>query len=186
MASALRPRDAGGIERLFFYLSRFRDAIEADLAFRGVSLKALWGERRWRELLNLINHLPPNSHFNEALTSDREVMVAMARIEEKRREAGVESEKPTGPRVSQVSEEARRLGEVVSSLRYLAKVVIAASPKSKGQVGKYEPYPQPVMIDGKTGNWIGKPTEGTLKKNHKRRVQLAQEAAARWQQTHGE
>ena len=141
----------------------------------------MWGERRWRELLNLINHLPPNSHFNEALACDRGVMVAMERSAERRREAGIEDERPVGPRVSQVSEEARRMGEVVSSLRYLAKVVIAASPKSKGSIGKYEPYPSPVMIDGKTGNWNGKPSEGTLKKNHRSRLKLAQEAAARWQ-----
>lgn len=146
----------------------------------------MWAERRWRELLNLINHLPPNSHFNEALTSDREVMVKMEQIAEARRQAGAEDEKPNGPRVSLVSEEARRLGELIASVNYLGKLVVASSMKAKGKPGPYVPYPAPVAIDGKTGDWIGKPTEGTLKRNHERRLDLAKAAAKRWEAAHGQ
>lgn len=184
MARALRAGDAGGIERLFFFLARYRDAIEADLIFKGngVSLNHLWATRQWRLLLNIINRLPPNSHFNEAVTGDREVMMAMHEIEERRKEQGQESERPVGPRVSQVSEEARRLGEVVSLIRYLTRVVLVASPKSKSNsAGKMQPYQQPVMRDGKTGDWIGRPSQGTLKKNHLKRVDIAKKAAARWE-----
>lgn len=187
MARPLRDGYAGGINRLFFYLSRYREAIEADLAFRGIDLNRLWRSRQWRKLLNLINHLPPNSHFNEALTGDREVMMEMHRIQEERREAGDGDERPLGPRVSQVDETARRLGEVITELRRLGQLVVFSSARSSAtKPGNVQPYPQPVMRDGKTGDWIGKPSTSTLKTRHQHRVSLAQEAAERWKRDHGE
>lgn len=141
----------------------------------------MWRERKWRLLLNLINHLPPNSHFNEALTGDRETMMALHIAQENRRAKGLAGdEKPVGPRVSQVSEEARRLGEVVAMVRWLGKVIIAASPKFQGgKIGKVEPYTRPVMIDGATGEWVGTPTTELLKRRHEKRLKIAQEAAER-------
>ena len=187
MARVVRTRYAGGIERLTFYLSRFRDAIEADLAFRGVSLNQLFAQKKWRLLLNLINHLPPNSYFNEALTNDREVMMEMHRIQEARREGSDGEERPVGPRVSQVSEEARRLGEVVTELRRLGSYVMVASPKSSAtKPQSVKPYPQPVMIDGATGDWIGRKAQSTLKREHQKRVSIAQEAAKRWEAAQAE
>lgn len=180
MASALRHGVPGGINRLLFYVSRFRDAIEADLAFRGVSLSFLWKSRQWRKLLNLIQSLPPNSLFNEALTNDRETMMMLHRVQEERRKDGTADEKPAGPRVSQVSEEARRLGEVASLIRWLGGVIVTSSPKFKGgKIPKVEPYTKPVMIDGATGDWIGKPTVDQRQKAHERRVALVRKAAER-------
>ena len=183
MAQVLRNGNAGGISRLFFYVSRFRDAIEADLAFRGVSLSSLWKSRQWRKLLNLIQSLPPNSLFNEALTNDRETMVMLHRIQEERRESGEADEKPVGPRVSQVSEEARRTGELVSMVRWLGGVVLTASPKFKGgKIPKVEPYTRPVMIDGATGTWTGKPTASKRQRDHERRVAMVRASAERYKQ----
>lgn len=180
MAPALRNGITGGINRLFFYVSRFRDAIEADLAFRGISLSSLWKARQWRKLLNLIQSLPPNSLFNEALTNDRETMMMMHKIQESRRNSDGGEDKPVGPRVSQVSEEARRLGEVASLIRWLGGVVVTASPKFKGgKIPKVEPYTRPVMIDGATGDWIGKPSVDQRKAAHLRRVELVKAAAVR-------
>lgn len=184
MAPALRHGVPGGIERLLFYVSRFRDAIEADLAFRGISLSSLWKARSWRKLLNLINSLPPNSLFNEALTNDKETMMLFHRIKESRRnETGSGDDRPVGPRVSQVSEEARRIGEMVSLVRWLGGVIVAASPKFKGgKIPKVEPYTRPVMIDGATGEWIGKPSLSQRAKAHEQRMSIAKAAAERYEQ----
>lgn len=142
----------------------------------------MWRKRQWRKLLNLINHLPSNSHFNEALTGDREVMMAMHAIQERRQEEGLEDERPLGPRVSQVSETDRRLGELITAVKQLISAVMVASPKSsQTKVASVSPYPQPVMRDGATGEWIGRKSQGTLKRNHQKRVKLAQAAAERWE-----
>lgn len=107
-------------------------------------------------------------------------MMLFHRIEEERRESGQASEKPVGPRVSQVSEEARRLGEVASLIRWLGGVIVTASPKFKGgKIPKVEPYTRPVMIDGATGNYIGKPSENKKLADHRRRVELVRKAAER-------
>lgn len=131
--------------------------------------------------MNLINNLPPNSLFNEALTGDRETMMALHRAKEiGQSDEDALNAKPVGPRVSQVSEEARRLGEVVALLKWLGGVVLHASPKFRGgKLPNVEPYTKPVMIDGSTGEWNGKASTETLQARHKRRVALVQAAAAR-------
>lgn len=175
MAEALRDGVAGGIRHLLFYASRFRDQIEADLAFRGVSFGRLWKLRQWRKLLNLIKSLPPNSLFNEAMSNDREVMMAMHEAME-----GRDDDRPAGPRVSQVSEEARRLGEVASLVRWLGGVIVTASPKFKGgKIPKVEPYTRAVMIDGATGEWIGQKTQSQRQRSHERVVSIARAASER-------
>ena len=167
------------MRRLFFYVSRFRDAIEADLAFRGVSFGRLWRLRQWRKLLNLIQSLPPNSLFNEALWSDKETVVAMTEAMKNRQSS--KDDRPPGPRVSQVSEEARRLGEVVSMLQWLGGVVLTSSTKFKGaKIPKVEPYTQTVRIDGETGRWNTAPTDEDRREAHARRVELVKEAGKRY------
>lgn len=166
------------MRRLFFYVSRFRDAIEADLAFRGISFGRLWRLRQWRKLLNLIQNLPPNSLFNEALWNDKETVVAMTAAMKDRQE---EDERPPGPRISQVSEEARRLGEVVSLVRWLGGVILTSSPKFKGgKIPKVEPYTQPVRIDGETGLWRGQRTPDEQRASHQHRVDLVKQAGERY------
>ena len=54
-------------------LERYGEAIEADLAREGHSLVAIWQDRRWRFLLNLIDHLPRTSYFVEAISQDDEL-----------------------------------------------------------------------------------------------------------------
>lgn len=108
-------------------------------------------------------------------------MMALHRAKEIGRSSeDVLTKKPAGPRVSEVTEEARRMGEVVSLLKWLGGVVMYASPKSRGgKLPNVEPYTKPVMIDGATGNWNGKATNEVLQARHERRVALVKAAAAR-------
>jgi hypothetical protein len=68
--------------RLFGLLEQHGEAVEADLAFRGIDLRGLWtGELTWRRLGVLVANLPPESAtqtvMREALTDDElEVLTA--------------------------------------------------------------------------------------------------------------
>jgi hypothetical protein len=57
-------------QRLVGLITRYGQAIERDLTPQGVDLHELFQQRRWRRLLNLIDALPRNSHFVEALADD--------------------------------------------------------------------------------------------------------------------
>lgn len=48
--------------------------MEVDLQERyNLDLATEWASRRWRRLLNLIDHLPRNSHYAEAVVNDEEM-----------------------------------------------------------------------------------------------------------------
>jgi hypothetical protein len=65
--------------RLAGLITRYGQAIERDLAVRGVDLHQLWQQRRWRRLLNLIDALPRNSFFVEALADDDDLAEQLLR-----------------------------------------------------------------------------------------------------------
>ncbi|MFE9337768.1 hypothetical protein [Streptomyces sp. NPDC007063] len=71
MAGALQP---GGSDRLVYLLGRYGEAIEWDLADRQWDMGELWRQRRWRFLLNLIEHLPGDSHYLAAVANDDELV----------------------------------------------------------------------------------------------------------------
>jgi hypothetical protein len=72
----------------------------------------------WRRLLNLIDHLPRNSYYVEALADDEE-LAAMALDQPL-------DDMPSGPRVSQWSPEADLLAVVADRLAELAATVVAS------------------------------------------------------------
>lgn len=108
MAGALRP---GGSDRLVYLLGRYGEAIEADLALRGWDLADLWQRRRWRFLLNLIEHLPGDSHYLAAVANDDEL--AEQAPEPK---PGPPPLHTWTPEVDKLTLIADRLGEVVAAV----------------------------------------------------------------------
>lgn len=108
MAGALRP---GGSGRLAYLLERYGGAIEADLADRQWDLAALWQARRWRFLLNIIDHLPGNSHFVAAMADDEEL--AAQAPEPKPSPPPLSSWTPEVERLTLIAD---RLGEVVTAV----------------------------------------------------------------------
>jgi hypothetical protein len=61
-------REPGGLIGLYGLVSEHCEAVEADLAFRGIDLRGLWtGELSWRRLKVLIDHLPPESATKTAI-----------------------------------------------------------------------------------------------------------------------
>lgn len=108
MAGALRP---GGSRRLVYLLQRYGQAIEADLADRGWDLAELWRARRWRTLLNIVEHLPSTSHFVAAMADDDE---AAELLPEPR--PGPPALTEFGPVEQRLTLIADRLGEVVTAV----------------------------------------------------------------------
>lgn len=118
--------------RLARVLERYGPAVEADLAFVGIDVGTEWRARRWRRLLNLIDHLPRNSYYVEALADDEELAEMVLE--------SPHDDVPTGPRMSQWSPEAGLLAEIVDRLAEVASAVVASAG---GAPGTLKPYPRP-------------------------------------------
>lgn len=79
-------------------------------------LGVLWRRRQWRLLSNLIDHLPRNSHFSEAVLADEQYAEAVIR-------QGLPEPKE---RISEWSPEREALAQVVDALHVLVQTSIAA------------------------------------------------------------
>lgn len=68
------------MRRLAGLIHHYGKAIEADLPhyYPGIRLGVEWRARRWRELLNLIDHLPRQSLLWLAIADDEELAESMA------------------------------------------------------------------------------------------------------------
>lgn len=89
------------------------------MAVRGVDLAREWRSRRWRRLLNLIDHLPAHSAYAEALAADEDLAVAVL--------AHPQPDGATGPRVSEWTSERAALAEISDKLSTLIAATIAAA-----------------------------------------------------------
>lgn len=94
----------------------------------------MFQERRWLDLLNLIDWLPRNSAFIEALSEDDEVAEEVLRQPENKRARGA------GPRISEWSPELERLTDLVDRM---GEVMIAVIASQGGKAPKIRPYPRP-------------------------------------------
>jgi hypothetical protein len=133
MAEPLRAGFRGGNARLVYLIERYGEAIHADLTFRGIEFIDWWQSRRWWELLNLIDHLPRDSRYQEALSSDRELAEKLAFDDD------VES--PAAPPLSEFSRQVELLADVRDLLQLL-RGDIAARAGQKPPA--FDPTPRPV------------------------------------------
>lgn len=98
-------------------MSRYGAAIEYDLACRGIDLGTEWRARRWRKLLNIIDHLPRNSSYVEAMAMDEELALEVLRRPEKKT--------PPRRRMSEWSAEVELLSTAVDRLSELIQAIAA-------------------------------------------------------------
>ncbi|RDG37964.1 hypothetical protein [Streptomyces corynorhini] len=101
----------GNPDRLLSLLDRYSEAIDADLADRGWDLAQLWARRRWRFILNIVEHLPSASHTLTAMADDDELA---AQIPEP--EPGPPPLAGWSPEIATLTLIADRLGEVVTAI----------------------------------------------------------------------
>lgn len=125
-------------------MKRYAAAIEVDICQRypGHDLRYLWQTRQWRLLINLIEHLPYDSHLREAQLNDPWYVQAL--VEAKAEQAGVEAP-ARGVPVSEWSQEVAILSQLGSDVRALTAVVQSAL----GAKARPKPYDGPITVVGK-------------------------------------
>lgn len=92
----------------------------------------MWQSRRWRFLLNVIDHLPRTSYFSQAVANDEEHALMILQAQE----AGMMPGRP-GPSLTHWSPEAERLDSILDGIRAL--IVATANG-----AGAHLPPPKPV------------------------------------------
>lgn len=132
MGRALRAQH-GGSGRLLWLLTRYGEAIEADLAFKGWDLAALFRRRRWRFLLNLIDHLPSHSAFSEAQALDEELA---------ERYADSEPDVTHRPRITEWSATEQLLAAVFDRLGEVVAATIASGGNKPPKMPDGWPRPE--------------------------------------------
>ncbi len=126
--------------RLLYMVQKFGDGIEYDLRahLAGVNLGDLFRGRRWRELLNLLDQLPQDTHMNRLLTTDEEYMEAVLGDAEP---ADNDEAKTPAPSMAHWSQTNALLAVLIDEVRRLTAT-------NQGLAGaknpKFEPYPRPV------------------------------------------
>lgn len=113
-------------QRLAYLIGQYGDAIEADFAhwYPGIDPMALWQQRKWRKLLNLIDHLPQNTNYSQALVNDPEHAAALVKAQER---AGKQAYSPP---MSQWSQESAVLADLVDAVQHVGWITQAANSKS--------------------------------------------------------
>jgi hypothetical protein len=104
--------------RLVGLLQRYCGPIEASLAhyYPGMDLATEWRSRRWRKLLNLIDWLPRNSPYIEAVANDDEVAASL-----------VDEPSGSGPRMSEWSPEREATVDAVDRLGNVLQAIVAVA-----------------------------------------------------------
>jgi hypothetical protein len=133
--------DFQSAQRLTYLVDHYRSALVYDLRERlGVDLGELWRARRWRTLLDYIDHLPSHSWYSVAVANDEEhaKMIAESLAERER-----EGEKqPTGPDMHTWTPEVAAITRLTDAVNRLHYIIPAAQGDKK--VKPPEPLPRPI------------------------------------------
>jgi hypothetical protein len=95
----------------------------------------MWKSRRWRKLLNILEHLPRTSAYAQAMATDEELAAEVAKLPESDRTAKwSRSYRDYSPEVEMLSALFDRLGELVR--------VTAAMRGGRGKQPQFAPRPE--------------------------------------------
>jgi len=130
------------IQRLAYLIERYSNVLEFDLVVyaAGADLGALWRGRRWRFLLNLIDHLPGHSHYAAAVSQDEEHAELLAAAMANR---GPASDERPSPALTSWTPEVNVLADLVDAVNALRHVTIVMGGDGKSQPKPPEPYTRP-------------------------------------------
>lgn len=113
-------------------VDRYGEAIFADLADRGFDLVRLWAERRFDAILTIVDHLPRNSAYMQALTDDDAWAEAVIDLPQ--------SDRPPSVRLADWSPELEMLTNLYDRVGELIRVTaMAAGSRPK----RAQPAPRP-------------------------------------------
>lgn len=113
-------------------MDRFAGAIEYDFAVRGIDLVDEWRMRRFRRILNLVDHLPRNSAYVQAVTDDEEWAEQVLSLPQRAQRPRVDMA-DWSPELERLTDLYDRLGELIRA------VVAGAGAKPK----RVAPAPRP-------------------------------------------
>lgn len=136
--------DAQSARRLHYVVTKYGRDLEFDLRVHaaGADLGELWRSRRWRHLLNLIDHLPSHTYYSETVSNDEEHAAMLAKAEAARRKSGEEPQE-WAPPLRTWTPEVDTLTKILDAINGLKYVTIAANSE-KGKAPKPpEPAPRP-------------------------------------------
>jgi hypothetical protein len=153
--------DFQSAQRLAYLLDRYRPAITYDLHhWCQVDAGELWRARRWRTMLDLIDHLPGWSWYASAVFNDEEHAAMLAESMKAQAEGG---EKPTGaPPQHHWTPEVQAITTLTDAVNQITYVTSAANG---GKPSPPKPMPRPLS-----------PLEKALKRNEFERRQAAHES----------
>lgn len=132
------PVEPADLDHLLASLQRFGDALEVDLQVRGADLTDLFRRRRWRKMLNMIDHLPYSSHYRQEMLNDEEFARAIME-----RQAKQNAPTKGGVPVSEYTQEVDLLRTLIVAVRALQATVSSALGGTPGQI---EPPPGPITL----------------------------------------
>ena len=132
------PVDPEDLEHLLASLRRFESALEVDLQERGLDLLTEIRRRRWRKLLNMIDHLPYSSHYRQEMLNDEEFARAIME-----RQAKQNTPTRAGIPVREYTQEVDLLRTLIVAVRALQATVSGALG---GKPGHIEPPPGPITL----------------------------------------
>lgn len=138
--------DGDDLDRLVWIVDHFSRELEVDLLQRvGADLGELWRRRRWRLLLNLIDHLPRTTWSWQAMVNHPEYAQKVAdAVWRNRKDQGEEYSAPLIEHTPEVA----ALASVVDAVNALRTVLMQVNMKPGQQPPKIPPYPRPrTLVD---------------------------------------
>lgn len=128
-------------QRLAYLVDHYRSAISYDLlTYANQDLGALWRKRRWRTLLDILDHLPSHSWYSATVSMDPEHAKMVAASIAARKEAG-EDTKAAGPHLTTWTPEASLLTSLIDAVRNVFYTV-AVTNGAKTEAPQPAPRPQ--------------------------------------------
>lgn len=136
--------DFESARRLAYLIDHHRSALVYDLqTMAQVDLGVLWRTRRWRTLLDLIDHLPSHSWFSAAVASDEDHANMLAETIIARQAEGEKDASASGPSLTSWTPEVSYLKRIEDAVRYVAWATFAAQSGTKAAGKPPEPGPVP-------------------------------------------
>jgi len=117
--------DDDATRRLASVMGQYASKLEADFPrhYPGVGPADLWRARKWRCLLNLIDHLPQNTHYHHALMNDPEYAKRVADYRVKH----PTTDEQKAPPWSVWSPEYEAMQSIIDELRVLRATVVGSA-----------------------------------------------------------
>lgn len=130
-------------QRLTYLIDRYRSAIAYDLHhWCGVDLGELWRARRWRTLLDLIDHLPGWSWYSASVADDEEHAKMIAEAVASRAKEGEKT--PKGPPLHTWTPEVSKLSQVLDAVRLVGHYIVATNSERGKQPAPPKADPRPM------------------------------------------